>query len=272
MLSDTLDDFLKSMKTAVELAKKLEPKDMEILYTMSDVAIKTDTVLYMETQKNRYKFDPSFSRVLYWVLDMYSKKIEFPPQNESVKQMQEQMLSIFRNIFREVEYYEDGAFEELRKYADRDKFLFLVKTDNGQGYHVQTFKTTDTEPYYIKHGMDIQAVPDPNTDWIHSILPNIDNELITPYFITSYVMYENGVEVGPSYKEHINSNYIEQFINNRTCSQEEYYNQLPNLNERFRRYCGFLSDFLCSEEDSEYCVPKDNGIYSLDWNIMEYEG
>ena len=89
MLSNTFNDFLKSMEITIELAKKLERENANTLKSIIDAAIKNNTVIIIETLGNKYKIDSSVAKVLHPILDTYCEKFEFSP---------EQILSETRDI------------------------------------------------------------------------------------------------------------------------------------------------------------------------------
>jgi hypothetical protein len=95
-----LDDFLKSMETTIELAKKLETQDIETL----------------ETECKKYP--STIMDFLHSILDMNGIKNEFQPQDKTVNQIQEQILSVSRDISEDVARSKNRA-KVYRIFTDR---------------------------------------------------------------------------------------------------------------------------------------------------------
>ena len=106
-----LDDFLKSMETTIELAKKLETQDIETL--------ETECKIYPSTTMD----------FLHSMLDMNGIKNEFQPQDKSVNQMQEQILSVSRDISEDVVRSKNRA-KVHRIFTDRKYYDVYNYHDN----------------------------------------------------------------------------------------------------------------------------------------------
>ena len=267
----TLTEFLKSMETSVQLAKKLEIDDVELLNTLYKTIFTTDKVIYIETLRDKYRLDHSSVQAYAWLFDIYEigKKMENPQEDDGSKQMMKIFKQILENA-NKLHYEEDFIFNEMIKYPGNEKYLFLIKRRDEHGSFVQSYKMTKNFPYHKRNGINIRVDYDPKHTL--DVLPNINRELIEPYFITSYRVFNDGTKISPSYEEETFTDGKGFLIDGNMVSRDTYYNDLVDLNTRFRREYRNLHDFLISEGDDVYCIYVPDMDTHKEYNIMDYEG
>lgn len=176
----------------------------------------------------------------------------------SLPSIQETDRSSFQELFKQLsdssdDYYDpkEFIFEELRKHPGHKNYVFIFKKHLDDGFHVESYKTTDVEPYYIQHGISL-VYSRGYLDEFEDVLPDFANWYSKPYFILAYDLHKDGVSVGPSYV----MGYNQCMINGEYYNRTDYFRLLPELNINFREKYEYLDKFLDSRDDGVY-VDKD---------------
>lgn len=134
-MSNALNDFFKSTKTTIRLAKKLGSKDIDIINRISDNVIEKNYVVHINIDKDKYKIDMPVARVLCSIFDIYNIKIEFPPQDNTLNQMQKQILSETRDISDEGSHNKNRASvhtisTDYKYYENEENTEYLTEEFN----------------------------------------------------------------------------------------------------------------------------------------------
>ncbi len=160
---------------------------------------------------------------------------------------------IFKQLSEECHIYDDEKefiFGELRKYPGHENYIFVFKKYLDDGFHVESYRTTDIEPYYVQHGISLLYTRGDMCEF-EDVLPYFDNR---SYFILNHDLYKDGVSVGPSFV--MGNCCSRSFALGNSCSRTDYFKFLPELNINFKERYGYLNDFLDSAEDDVYVMRK----------------
>lgn len=276
--------FTKFLSTRdVELIRFLSIDDIQLLLMISDTVLKTDKHIYIQTGSPTKKLSPNIhiseidqqfaKQISAYIQKNFKRnnnwKIEFFPKNDTATQMQDQMKTIFKQLSEESDIYYDEKefiFEEIRKHHDHDKFIYVFKKYLDDGFHVESYKTIDTEPYYVQHGISLLYSRGDMSEF-EDVLPDFDRWSSTPYFILNYSLYKDGVSVGPSFvmgrgwsgpytMDGEEYNFVPYIVNGNGYYRPDYFKFLPELNIKFREKYGYLDDFLDSPEDDVYVMQQ----------------
>lgn len=222
MLSIALNDFLKSIETTIGLAKKLGTEDTNTLENVTNVAIKNNTVIVIETLGNKYKIDSSVAKVLRPMIDIHGKKIEFSPQYNTLNQMQKQILSETRNIsndgvhnknraaihriFTDYKYYENGKNTEYLT----EEFNNILKKNLKDNNIVPSFGDFIVDEAYDGYRNNGVCMWDGNDIVFLSWDP--DDYGCLPANFSVWVPHpEKGFIIPPRYWEFIKHNFMTRF-------------------------------------------------------------
>ncbi len=166
----------------------------------------------------------------------------------------------FQEIFKQLseecyDYYDEKEFifGELRKYPGHENYIFIFKKYLDDGFHIESYRTTDIEPYYVQHGIYLLYSRGDMSEF-EDALPDFDVWSSTPYFILNHDLYKDGISIGPSFV--MGDCCSSSFALGNSCGRIDYFKFLPELNINFRERYGYLNDFLDSPEDDVYVMRK----------------